>query len=340
VTATPTPTVNPTPTPNATPTATPTPNATPTPGARINVALTANGSIATGSTELSGANVAIDGIRTWATSGAWKDATPDNFPDWLQVDFNTTRTINEIDVYAVKNNFSDPADPTEFETLNYYGITNFEVQYWTGANWQTVPGGNVINTNRVITKVVFAPITTSRIRVFITGAQDSYSRIVELEAWGGSPVATTPTPTVNPTPTSTPVTTPTPTPSSTPTATPTPSVSPTSQLSKEYIYAGGRLLAVEEAGNSLNSSLNTIPAAGEVTRPAPDSFDTHSNDSIGLTSIITTNLHADNTTSESKFFRFDTTTRRKWLDGIGEPQAIADSKTILPAWLQISTGSE
>jgi pimeloyl-ACP methyl ester carboxylesterase len=194
---TPTPTVTPTPianttptptpvtTPTPTPTFTPTPIASPTPSSnRINVALSNNGGVASASSSLSGAFVAIDGVRNWATTGAWKDATADVYPDWLQVDFSGSKTIGEIDVYAVKDDFGNATDPTEFETFSVYGITNFEVQYWTGSTWATVPGGYIGNTNRVITKVVFSPITTTRIRVVVNNAQASYSRIVELEAWG------------------------------------------------------------------------------------------------------------------------------------------------------------
>jgi hypothetical protein len=128
--------------------------------------------------------VAIDGVRNWATSGAWKDATPDSFPDILQVDFSGSKTINEIDVYAVKDEYTNAADPSEFETFSVYGITSFEVQYWTGSSWATVPGGTVSNTNRVITRLMFSPVTTTRIRVVVNNAQASYSRIVELQAWG------------------------------------------------------------------------------------------------------------------------------------------------------------
>ncbi|MBA2736966.1 MAG: hypothetical protein H0U50_09305, partial [Pyrinomonadaceae bacterium] len=105
-TSTPTPTPNstptptPTPTPNSTPTPTPTPNTT-----RTNVALATNGGVASASSQLSGGApaIAVDGIKNWATSGTWKDATPNSYPDWLQVDFNSSQTINEVDVYGVKD---------------------------------------------------------------------------------------------------------------------------------------------------------------------------------------------------------------------------------------------
>lgn len=188
-TPTPTPTPTSTPTPNSTPTptATPTPvvSPTPTPGERINVALTSNGGTASASSESSSPSVAIDGVRNWATTGAWKDATPDAFPDWLQVNFNGSKTINEIDVFAVRDDYTNATDPTEETTFTLYGITDYNVQYWDGANWTTVPGGNITGNNKVWKKITFASITTTQIRVIINNAQAGYSRIVELEAWSG-----------------------------------------------------------------------------------------------------------------------------------------------------------
>jgi hypothetical protein len=231
-TATPTPTVTPTATPTPTNTPTPTPTITPTPTpntTKTNVALAANGGVASASSQLSGGapSIAVDGVKNWATTGTWKDATPDTYPDWLQVDFNSSKTINEIDVYAVKDDFSNAVDPTEGETFNYYGITSFEVQYWNGSAWTTVPNGSVINNNKVVTKVVFAAVTTTKVRVVVNNAQASYSRIVELEAWTSGTVTSTPTPTPTATPTATPTPTNTPTPTPTITPTPTPNSTPT-----------------------------------------------------------------------------------------------------------------
>jgi len=127
--------------------------------------------------------MAIDGIRNWATSGAWKDATPDSYPDILQVDFNGSWAIDEIDVYLVRDDYLNTADPTLSTTFSIYGITSFDVQYWNGSGWVTVPAGNITNNNNVLRKLTFSPITTTKIRVVVNNAQASYSRIVELEAW-------------------------------------------------------------------------------------------------------------------------------------------------------------
>jgi len=153
----------------------------------------------------------------WSAGGYWNDATVNSYPDWLQIDFSGSKTINEIDVFTFQDNYSNPIEPTESTTFSSYGITSFDVQYWNGSTWITVPNGSVNNNNKIWTKIVFSPLTTTRIRVVVNNALAGYSRIVEVEAWSGSG-SITPTPT--PTPTFTP--TPTPTPTFTPTPTPTP----------------------------------------------------------------------------------------------------------------------
>ena len=106
------------------------------------------------------------------------------FPDWLQVDFNGSKTIDEVDVFTLQDNPATPAEPTETMTFSLYGLTSYDVQYWNGSAWATVPGGSVTGNNKVWRKFTFAPISTSKIRVLTNGAADGYSRITEVEAWG------------------------------------------------------------------------------------------------------------------------------------------------------------
>ena len=159
----------------------------PTPTNRTNVALAANGGVASASSQSAGdvylPSLAIDGVRAWGNTGGWRDGTVNVFPDWLQIDFNSPKTIGEIDVYTVRDDFGNPAEPTDAETFTLYGITDFDVQYWDGANWVTVPGGSVRNNNKVITKVTFPPVTTTRIRILVLNGLAGFSRIVEVEAW-------------------------------------------------------------------------------------------------------------------------------------------------------------
>jgi hypothetical protein len=79
-----------------------------------------------------------------------------------------------------------------FESGAEGGLRAFEVQYWTGSAWAAVPGGTITNNNRVWRQVLFAPVTTTRIRVFITGALNGYSRVIEVEAWGVAAAASAP----------------------------------------------------------------------------------------------------------------------------------------------------
>jgi hypothetical protein len=236
----PTPTANPTPfpTPNSTPPATPSP--VPTPSVRANVALASSGAVASASSALSAASAANDGVKSWAVSGSWKDSTPFAYPDWLQIDFNGTRTIDEIDIYGVRDDYSNTADPLNSDVSTAYSLINFDVQYWNGSGWVTVPGGNVNGNNLVVRKVTFSPISTSKIRVNVNSAQDGYSRIVEIEAWSGAGGGAG---------------TPVPTPSSTPTIPPTPNSTPTARVNFARSTNGGSASASSEL-NSASSAID------------------------------------------------------------------------------------
>lgn len=123
-----------------------------------------------------------------ATGSGWHDATNNDYTnDWLQVDFNGSKTIDEIDVFSVQDTFWAPVEPTATMAFSQYGITDFQVQYWNGSGWVDVPGGNVTGNTLVWRKFTFTPITTTKVRVKVNATppgSQSYSRIVELEAWG------------------------------------------------------------------------------------------------------------------------------------------------------------
>jgi len=160
----------------------------PPPTVRRNHALASNGSTAVGSTELNPASNAIDGSRIWAVGGAWKDNTPGVFPDTLQVNFNGTKSIDEISVFAVMDDFNSTTPPDLTTTTTQFSLIDFEVQYWTGSAWATVPGGTITGNNKAWVKITFPAISTSQIRVVVNNAAvDGYSRVVELEAWGDVP---------------------------------------------------------------------------------------------------------------------------------------------------------
>jgi RHS repeat-associated protein len=116
------------------------------------------------------------------TGGNWA-ANGTSLPQWVQVDFNGLKTIREIDVFSLQDNFSNPIEPTETTTFSQMGLTAFDVQYWNGSAWTTVPGGSVTGNNKVWKKITFEPVDTSKIRVVINATVDSWTRVVEVEAW-------------------------------------------------------------------------------------------------------------------------------------------------------------
>ena len=159
-------------------------------GGLVNVAAASAGAVASASTFAAAGYApagAINGDRTgasWGAGGGWNDATADTFPDWLQVDFAGSKTISEVDVFSVQDAFWAPSPPTPSMTFTSYGLRDFEVQYWTGSAWQTIPGAAVTGNNLVWRQLTFAPVTTTAIRVHVTLALDSWTRIAEIEAWG------------------------------------------------------------------------------------------------------------------------------------------------------------
>jgi YD repeat-containing protein len=136
---------------------------------RYNVALAANGAIATASSAHTccgfSTTGAINGNNRgpWGNGEGWNDATPNSVPDWIQVDFAGSKTIDEISVFSLHDNYTQENTPTETQTFTLYGLLAFDVQYWNGSSWTTILGGSVTGNNKVWRQFTFSPITTSRI---------------------------------------------------------------------------------------------------------------------------------------------------------------------------------
>ena len=105
----------------------------------------------------------------------------------MEVAFDGAKTIDEIGVFTLQDNFTSPVEPNVGTTLTAYGITAFDVQYWDGFDWQSVPGGEIAGNDKVWRRTVFSPVETTKIRVLVKASLASHSRIVEIEAWGYDP---------------------------------------------------------------------------------------------------------------------------------------------------------
>jgi hypothetical protein len=158
-----------------------------------NVALASNGGKVFPSSTLPpfSENYVNDGELTGAGNAVWLDNTLGVFPDDIEVRFDGTKTIEEIDVITRQDNLITPVDPKVVDPdFENFGITVFDVQYWDGSAWSTVASvgrgkfGPSENT-KVWRRFTGFKVTTDRIRIHIKAAKDNaYSRVVEVEAWG------------------------------------------------------------------------------------------------------------------------------------------------------------
>ncbi len=167
------------------------------PGCKTNYAAALAGASAVGSTTYFSRNYvpqgAIDGDilgRGWEQGGGWNDATRGVWPDWLQIDFNGEKEINEIRVYTLQNDFRNPVPPTETTLADLYGLIDFNIEYWDGGQWVTVGGpggvGEIRNNDKAMRTINFPPLATTKIRIFVLNGRVHFSRIVEVEALGCS----------------------------------------------------------------------------------------------------------------------------------------------------------
>ncbi len=159
----------------------------------VNYALSVLNSVASASSTYTTRNYSVtgafDGDRTganWEQGGGWNDATRGLWPDYLDVTFGGgSKTIKEIRVYTLQNNFHSPQAPDVHTDASLYGLIDFDVQVWDGAQWVTVPNGQIrANTKAMIVIPLATPVNTTAVRVFVHLGRAYFSRIVELEAFG------------------------------------------------------------------------------------------------------------------------------------------------------------
>ncbi len=158
---------------------------------RKNVALASNHAKASASSiytdESYSPDKAIDGDHrglNWAKGGGWNGAGPTN-NDWLRIDFDGSKTIDEIDVFMLQDNYASPIEPDLSTTFSKFGLRGFEVQYINAFGfWTDVPDGEVSLNDKVWRQFKFPALKTKTIRVLVNNTPDGYSRIVEVEAWG------------------------------------------------------------------------------------------------------------------------------------------------------------
>ena len=140
---------------------------------------------------------AVNGSRTgnnWGNASnpdGWNDNTRSVYPDIFQVNFLSPKMIDEINLFTLKNNWMVVEPITLMTSASSEGILDFRIEYWNGTAWVAIPGctvdvnGNcVTNNDKAWRQFTFSAITATKIRVVVNAARNSWSRIVELEAFG------------------------------------------------------------------------------------------------------------------------------------------------------------
>jgi subtilisin family serine protease len=169
-------------------------------GTRVNVAATANGGSALASSFYNAsypAAGALDGNRRgWGGGTGWNDGTPNAGPDWLEIHFVGAQPITEVDVFSVQDAYTAPVEPVLGQTFSLYGVTDFQVEYWTGTQWALIPGGAIVGNTQVWRQLLFTPVTTTAIRITVTRTPDGWTRLTEVEAYTTAPGSTVSVPNV------------------------------------------------------------------------------------------------------------------------------------------------
>ena len=158
-------------------------------GTRTNFALATNGGVVSASSTHPTHSLAAinNGDRKGINyGGIWADATSNEYPDSVQIDFNGSKTIDEVALISMQDNYVNPVEPTPTMQGSNYVVSSFRVEYWTESGWQTVPNGLVTGNTYIWRRVTFPALTTTKIKITINATGDNYSQIPEIEVYGYS----------------------------------------------------------------------------------------------------------------------------------------------------------
>ncbi|MDO8211072.1 glycosyl hydrolase [Conexibacter sp. CPCC 206217] len=118
----------------------------------------------------------IDGVTrvdhaAWNRGEAWNDGTAGVFPDTVTVAFGDAAPVSRVRVWTLDT----PEDPAAV-----FGVRDFDVQLQVDGVWRTV--GQVRGNRAALAELSFPRVNASGLRVVVSAAPESYSRLVELEA--------------------------------------------------------------------------------------------------------------------------------------------------------------
>jgi len=162
----------------------------PAPG-EVNWALASNGSHATASSQdASGAAVwpasgVIDGRRDdagWGSGHGWASKSREPLPQWLEVDFGQTRTVERFVVITYQKDQSA-------ETAAKWGVRDYAIQGRDAGTqkWRPLAKATADYPVKVRVHRLAKPAHIDRFRILISKVAplDGQARLLQVEAWGG-----------------------------------------------------------------------------------------------------------------------------------------------------------
>ena len=157
---------------------------------RMNMALASNGGVATASSVLGPnypASGAINGDRrglNWGAGGGWNDGTQNAGPDWIEVAFNGSKSIDEVNVFSMQDSYTAPVEPTPAMTFTCGACAGSRCSTGPARPGQSVPGrGRDQQQPGVAAGSVRADHDDADPHLHDGGAQ-RLRRVIEVEAWG------------------------------------------------------------------------------------------------------------------------------------------------------------
>ena len=105
---------------------------------------------------------------TYAWLHVWRDATPDESPDWLALTLKQPRRIRRMVVYTVGT-----------------CIRDYRLQVRSGEAWLDVARGE--NNEGELIEQAFEPVLTDQVRLFVTATHGPQVTVSEFEVYGGPP---------------------------------------------------------------------------------------------------------------------------------------------------------
>jgi hypothetical protein len=113
--------------------------------------------------------------EAWDVRTGWNDATRSQFPDTYEVALAGPALVDRVELYTL--------DSARWPAARF-GLRDWDVLVLTGGEWRTVAHVRGNTSGHVTT--TFDAVTAEAVRIVALGSNDgAYSRIVELEVYGG-----------------------------------------------------------------------------------------------------------------------------------------------------------